>query len=185
MHGTFAVRIPRAGMHNHNEGHLRLANFYFNRNIIVCHAMENGINLTVAGSPEREKGGFENMSETSSKKGKTSMQLMHEAEYLNREANELMYAGKGEKALELYNKAIEINPIYAASWHNKANCLDELGRHHEAVECYSKAIEIDPYHAETWYNKGISLKKMGRVKEADHCIDCAVKLALGIEEPVR
>lgn len=125
------------------------------------------------------------MTESSSKKGKTTMQLMHEAEYLNREANELLYAGKGDKALELFNKAIEINPVYATTWHNKANCLDELGRHGEAVECYNKAIEIDPYHAETWYNKGISLKKMGRVKEADQCIDCAVKLALGIEEQIK
>jgi tetratricopeptide (TPR) repeat protein len=131
------------------------------------------------------KGEMNIMTVTSHKKGKTTMQLMHEAEYLNREANELLYAGKGEKALDLFNKAIDINPVYATTWHNKANCLDELGRHNEAVECYNKAIEIDPYHAETWYNKGISLKKMGRVKEADQCIDCAVKLALGIEEHIK
>jgi tetratricopeptide (TPR) repeat protein len=125
------------------------------------------------------------MYDTTHKKGKINIKLMHEAEYLNREANELMYAGKNEKALDLFNKAIDLNPLYASSWHNKANCLDELGRHNEAVECYNKAIEIDPYHAETWYNKGISLKKMGRVKEADHCIDCAVKLALGVDEHLR
>lgn len=184
MHGIITMHILKAGMHNHNEGHLRLAYFYFSRNILFAIPWETGYHVRV-GTSGLVKWGMKTMSESSSKKGKSSMQLMHEAEYLNREANELLYAGKGEKALELFNKAIEINPVYATSWHNKANCLDELGRHNEAVECYDKAIEMDPYHAETWYNKGISLKKMGRVKEADHCIDCAVKLALGIEEPVR
>lgn len=111
---------------------------------------------------------------------KTESQIILESEYLNREANELVYAGKPDKALELFNKATELDPTYATTWLNKGNCLDELGMQRDAIECYDKAIAIDPYHAETWYNKGTCLKKVGRVQEANTCIDHAVKLALGL-----
>lgn len=116
---------------------------------------------------------------------KTEGRIIIESEYLNREANELVYAGKPDEALELFNRVTELDPTHATAWHNKGTCLDELGMQGDAIRCYDKALAIDPYNAESWFNKGICLKKIGKVQEADTCIEHAVKLAMGLDEHIR
>jgi tetratricopeptide (TPR) repeat protein len=112
---------------------------------------------------------------------RTTMTIVPEVEYLNKQASELVSAGNQVQARELLEQALAVDPFSAATWLNKGNCLDDLGSYGEAVECYNQAIRIDPCQAETWYNKGISLKKMGRLQEAESCISHAVSLSLGIE----
>jgi tetratricopeptide (TPR) repeat protein len=112
---------------------------------------------------------------------RTTLTVVPEVEYLNKQAIELVSSGNQVQARELLDKALAVDPFSADTWFNKGNCLDDLGSFAEAVECYNQAIRMDPGHAETWYNKGISLKKMGRTKEAESCINHAVSLALGVE----
>lgn len=112
---------------------------------------------------------------------RTTLTIVPEVEYLNKQAGELVSAGNQVQARDLLDKALQVDPFSAATWCNKGNCLDDLGNYGEAVECYNQAIRIDPGHAETWYNKGVSLKKMGRIPEAESCISHAVSLSLGIE----
>ena len=47
-----------------------------------------------------------------------------------------------KKALDLYDKAIKINPKDAAAWHNKGVSLDKVGRRDEAQNCFDKAKEL-------------------------------------------
>jgi len=49
-----------------------------------------------------------------------------------------------EKALECYNKAIEIEPKNILAWHKKASILDIQEKYQEAIECYNKALAIEP-----------------------------------------
>ena len=44
------------------------------------------------------------------------------------------------KAIEYYDKAIELNPQYAVAWDNKGMVLARLGKYNEAVKCYDKAM---------------------------------------------
>jgi hypothetical protein len=56
MHGIITVHILDASTQNHDEGHLRLANFYFNRNILFLIPEQNRGNPSLVGSSERKKG---------------------------------------------------------------------------------------------------------------------------------
>lgn len=73
---------------------------------------------------------------------------------------------KFKKALEAYNKSIEIKPDYANAWYNKGVAQDALGRHDEALEAYNKAIEIQPDNHDAWYNKGAALIDLGQYIES-------------------
>lgn len=77
-----------------------------------------------------------------------------------------MTIGKHNEAIACYDKAIEIDPMYADAWNNKGFSLDELGKYQEAEACYDKALEIDPQDAVAWYNRGQSFKSIGMYKEA-------------------
>ena len=66
------------------------------------------------------------------------------------------------KAIEFFDKAIEIEPDHASAWYNKGVALSKLGRYDEELKAYDKAIEIKPDHASAcWYNKACaySLKR--------------------------
>ena len=83
---------------------------------------------------------------------------------------------KYEKAIECYDRALEINPNFVEAWNNKGNVLDELGRYEEAIECYDKALEINPNYAEAWNNKGVTLSMLRRYEEAIECFDRALEI---------
>jgi len=85
--------------------------------------------------------------------------------------------GKYVEAISAFDKAIEIDPQYAAAWCYKGFALDELGKHDEATKAYDKAIEIDPqYAAAAWFNKGYALNNQGKYVEAITAYDEAIRL---------
>lgn len=43
-----------------------------------------------------------------------------------------------------FEKAVELDPTYAAAWNNLAIAYEEQGNFTEANKAYAKAIEIDP-----------------------------------------
>jgi tetratricopeptide (TPR) repeat protein len=73
------------------------------------------------------------------------------------------------KAVEYYEKALELNPRDEEAWYNKGFELSELGRHEEAIVCYEKALELNPRDEEAWYNKGVAFNELGRHEEALIC----------------
>lgn len=50
--------------------------------------------------------------------------------------------GDYEKAIENYDKAIELNPNYETAWYGKGWTLEKLGRKDEAEHCFQKAKEL-------------------------------------------
>jgi len=63
-------------------------------------------------------------------------------EYLQRSTKE-----DNERALELYHKALELDPNYAFAYYNRGLIYDDQGDYEQAIADYTKAIELDPNDA--------------------------------------
>ncbi len=115
--------------------------------------------------------------------------LVSAIDYYNR-ANDLAYQGYLDKALELLDQAIEINPDFAVAYSAKAGILSikagilkENGENYdglydEALKAADKAIELNPKQGEGYVNKASILNTLGRYNEALSACDAALALNL-------
>jgi len=101
------------------------------------------------------------------------------AEIKLHQANEMKHRRDYAKAIEIYDRVLEIDPKHARALHSKGNTLDLLGRYEEAVSCYESALMCDPNNAETLFNKGTTLVKVGRQSEGIEFIERGVSLSVG------
>jgi protein O-GlcNAc transferase len=83
------------------------------------------------------------------------------------------------RAMEHFDKALEIDPDYPEAWLNKGVALYGLGRHQEAIDSYRKAIAIRPDYADGYCNLGNALQWFNRMDEALASYDEAIKLDPG------
>ena len=74
--------------------------------------------------------------------------------------------GKPEKALEDFNRAINIKPQVAAGYLGRANTLQVLGRYEESIEDYNKALEIKSDLANAYINRGSAYSHLGEYEKA-------------------
>jgi tetratricopeptide (TPR) repeat protein len=79
-----------------------------------------------------------------------------------------VYAQKSDYqlAVNLFLKAIRINPNYGPCYGNLGNCLKQLGRTKEALNAFNKALDHDPNNAIIYSNRGVVLHDLGRLEEA-------------------
>ncbi len=84
-----------------------------------------------------------------------------------------------QEAIELYDKALKLDPNYVNALYNKGNTLSNLGKYQEAIELYDKALKIKPDAVLALYNKGTALDNLGRYQEAIECYDKALKIDPG------
>jgi len=71
-----------------------------------------------------------------------------------------------DRALSLFNKAIEINPSIDTLHNNRGNVLQELNLLEEALESYDKAILLRQTDELTYYNRGLVLQKLKKYEDA-------------------
>lgn len=88
----------------------------------------------------------------------------------------LFYSGEKEKALEITNILIGIDPSDADYHFIKGRALFGLKRFDEAIKAFDKAIELKPDYAKAYNNKGIALKNIGKFDEAIKAYDKAIEL---------
>ena len=81
-----------------------------------------------------------------------------------------------EKAIECFDKAIELNPKNDSLWAIKGRALQESGQLKEAIDYYDKAIELNPKNDSLWAIKGRALQESGQLKDAIDCFDKAIEL---------
>ena len=70
--------------------------------------------------------------------------------------NEYFDKGMYDKAIEEFNKAIEINPNDANAYNNRGFAYGMIGNLDQAIEDYNKAIEINPKLAEAYHDRGVA-----------------------------
>lgn len=99
----------------------------------------------------------------------------------NPEALELYSKGVAEskkenykKAVEYYEKAVQIDPAFAFAWDNIGLAYRKLGDYDKALNAYTKSLEIDPYGLMPLQNMAIVYRFK---KEYDKAIDAYQRLA--------
>ncbi len=70
------------------------------------------------------------------------------------------------KALEFYDKALEIEPNYTIALKNKAILLYDIGKYEEAIESFNKMLKNEPNNWEYTFYKGLLFFSQKRKKEA-------------------
>ena len=74
--------------------------------------------------------------------------------------------GKPEKALQDFNRAIEIDPTHFDGYRGRADALNTLGRYAEAIQDYNKALEIKPELATAYVNRAIAYSHLKEYEKA-------------------
>jgi len=93
-----------------------------------------------------------------------------------KEGDEHFLKDEYDKAIECYDKAIEVDPNIVDAWIKKGNALYTKENYDEAIKCYDRASLINPNHFDSWYKKGISYKKKNNYEQAIKCYDRAIEL---------
>ncbi len=104
------------------------------------------------------------------------------SDYLKLGDASIFMQGNYDKAIEYYEKAIELKQDYAKAWYSKGLALHKLGRdekalkaYEEALKAYDKATELKQDDANAWYGKGLALHELGRDEEARKAYEEALK----------
>ena len=88
--------------------------------------------------------------------------------------------GNYEKALNLQNNLININPHKAGFYNNRGNTLLRLGDVQKAISDFNHAIEIDPHKAEFLVNRANALSCLDEFPEALFDLDKAIKVDVNL-----
>lgn len=63
---------------------------------------------------------------------------------LNDRGNKFISKGEYEKALESFDKSIELDSKRFESWYNMGIYLNNLERYEEALDSYNNSLELNP-----------------------------------------
>lgn len=94
----------------------------------------------------------------------------------NNKGSEFSKEKNWTKAIECFNKAIEINPLFELPWANEARIFFNLKKHDEALECVNKTLELRSSWPEALKLKGMILINLKKNEEALECLGKATKL---------
>ena len=86
------------------------------------------------------------------------------------------YTDKYDKAIEQYDKSIELNPNYAEAYNNRGVAKDSLGEHKDAITDYNQAIRLKPDYAEAYNNRGNAKDCLGQHVDAINDYNQAIRL---------
>ena len=70
------------------------------------------------------------------------------------------------KALDLLNRAIELNPNDAINYNNRGVALYKLGRYQQAIKDFNRAIHFDPNDLYAYNNRGNAFYELGKKNRA-------------------
>jgi tetratricopeptide (TPR) repeat protein len=85
-----------------------------------------------------------------------------------------------DKALDAFNKAIELDPKVAKAYVNRGGAYVKLGNYKQAIADYDKAIELTAEFALAYYNRGLAYSAFGNHNQA--IADWKIAARLGLKE---
>jgi tetratricopeptide (TPR) repeat protein len=84
--------------------------------------------------------------------------------------------GQPKKAVEAYEQALRIDPVFPFAENNLGIALVQANHLEEAIGHYQRAIQLKPDYAEAENNLGIALAHLGRMAEAMEHYQAALRL---------
>jgi tetratricopeptide (TPR) repeat protein len=107
----------------------------------------------------------------------------------NRKGSELLEKREYDKAtlayknaIDAFDKADKLDPLYDKSWSNRGNALIALRRYDEAIEAFCHAIELDSQSPRIQANYGNALYEKGKVcKEQGEFLNAHMNHDLAID----
>ncbi len=91
---------------------------------------------------------------------------LSEAKRINNAGVVAYHNGHYEKALELFEKCVEIDPEFTEGYNNLGLAYTELDEESKATNAFKKAIELNPDLAVTYNNLGYVFYRLGSLEEA-------------------
>jgi tetratricopeptide (TPR) repeat protein len=85
-----------------------------------------------------------------------------------------------DKALNAFNKAIELDPKVAKAYVNRGRVYYYLGNHNQEIADYDKAIKLNPKNIYAYVNRGGAYVKLCNHKQA--IADWKIAARLGLKE---
>ena len=92
------------------------------------------------------------------------------------EGNQDLYKSKFDKAIEAYEKAIEIKPDKDEAYYAIGVVYTNLSKFEKAIEAYEKAIKIKPDKYEAYYSIGVAYASSNKFKEAIKAYKKAIEI---------
>jgi tetratricopeptide (TPR) repeat protein len=90
---------------------------------------------------------------------------------------------KPEKALECFNRAIQLEPDLYDGYLGRANTLNTLGRYEDALKDYDRALAIDPNLANAYINRGSAYSHLDQYQKAVADYEKGLELDPKIDDP--
>ncbi|MEA3475609.1 MAG: tetratricopeptide repeat protein [Candidatus Cloacimonadota bacterium] len=81
-----------------------------------------------------------------------------------------------DKAIECYQKVVEINPDDAYAYYNMGYAYGDKGNYNKAIECFQKAVEINPDFAVAYNSMGMAYGVKGNYDKAIECYQKVVEI---------
>ena len=79
---------------------------------------------------------------------------------------QLCNQGEWERAIIIYKKCLQANPIYIDALYNLGVCYANLGDFEKALEQYERVLELNSMDAEANYNCGVAHLRLGNISKA-------------------
>ncbi|WP_240841538.1 tetratricopeptide repeat protein [Acidaminobacter sp. JC074] len=94
----------------------------------------------------------------------------------NREALKYVRMGNYTEALNLLNKAVELDPEDDTSWNNISLCYDAIGEYQLALEAAQKAVNLGEESEIEYSNLGNAYFDLGNIEEAKMAYEKALEI---------
>jgi len=92
--------------------------------------------------------------------------LKEEARFYREKGYEVQRSGDLDTAMVYYQKAVELDPLYAAAYNDLGVVYDIKGLKDRAEECYLKSINIDPNYQSAYFNLADLYEEKGDFRKA-------------------
>ena len=94
-----------------------------------------------------------------------------EVEMFHKQAMSFLGQGEVQRAVEFFNKAINLDEDFFPAWNNKGIALLELKKYEQALDCFEQVIRINSLDRMVWYNKGYTLFMLKKYDESVTAFD--------------
>jgi lipoprotein NlpI len=94
-----------------------------------------------------------------------------EVEMYYKQAMSFLEQGETKKALEFFDKSLEMDDQYLPAWNDKGVALLELKEYRQALGCFERVFILDPTSKMPLYNKGFVLLLLEEYAESVQTFD--------------